>query len=146
MRFSPLRDFSAESTTLNNGRTAPAVWPTLLVVDDDPAMLQALAWFFEKRGFHVAAASTLAEARSFCQRHRGFSLVVSDYHLPDGTGAEFCWWLREEMRMTPPFLLMSGSQIGTVTCPEGVDFLAKPFSLEELESRVRSQLTAGRRA
>lgn len=140
MLSSPLRDYSSENTTIPGGQAAPATWPTLLVVDDDPAMLQALAWFFEKRGFHVAAAATLAEARTFCQRHKSFSLVVSDYHLPDGTGAEFCWWLREELRATPPFLLMSGSLVGTVTCPEGVDFLAKPFTLEELEGRVRALL------
>lgn len=138
MRFSPLRDSPSENTTIPSGQAAPASWPTLLVVDDDPAMLQALAWFFEKRGFHVAAAATLAEARAFYQRHMSFSLVVSDYHLPDGTGAEFCWWLREEMRATPPFLLMSGSLVGTVTCPEGVEFLSKPFTLEDLESRVRT--------
>ncbi len=121
-------------------RAAPAAWPTLLVLDDDPAMLQALVWFFEKRGFHVAAAATLLEARAFFQRHKSFSLVVSDYHLLDGTGAEFCWWLRDEMQSSPPFLLMSGSLPGTVTCPEGVDFLSKPFTLEDLESRVRTLL------
>lgn len=138
MRFSPLRDSLSEQNTIPSNHAASAAWPTLLVLDDDPAMLQALVWFFEKRGFHVAAAATLAEARIFCQRHKSISLVVADYHLPDGTGAEFCWWLRDEMRMTPPFLLMSGSLVGTVTCPEGVDFIAKPFTLEELENRVRT--------
>lgn len=140
MRFSPYRDSLSENIRISGTHAVPTVWPTLLVVDDDQAMLQALVWFFEKRGFHVAAAGTLAEARVFFQRHKSFSLVVSDYHLPDGTGAEFCWWLREQARESPPFLLMSGSQMGTVTCPEGVDFLAKPFTLEDLESRVRALL------
>lgn len=138
MRFSPLRDFLSAQAKITSGQAPPTAWPTLLVLDDDPAMLQALTWFFEKRGFHVAAAGTLAEARMFCERHKSFSLVVADYHLPDGTGAEFCWWLREETHATPPFLLMSGSMVGTVTCPAGVDFLAKPFTLEELEGRVRT--------
>lgn len=142
MRFRPLRDSLSDLAMIPTGQAAPSAWPTLLVLDDDAAMLQALAWFFEKRGFHVAAAGTLAEARVFCQRHKSFSLVVSDYHLPDGTGAEFCWWMRDELRATPPFILMSGSLVGTVTCPEGVDFLAKPFTLEELESRVRMLVAA----
>src|SRR5207253_3952519 len=38
------------------GGTAIDNWPTLLVVDHDPEMLRALVFFFEKRGFHVAAA------------------------------------------------------------------------------------------
>lgn len=137
MRPGPLRQSLTEPIVPPRDNHSAAGWPTLLVVDDDPGMLQALAWFFEKRGFHVAAAGTLAEARIFFQRHRSFALIVSDYHLPDGTGAEFCWWVRDQLNDAPPFLLMSGSMTATVTCPENVDFLAKPFTLEALEVRVR---------
>lgn len=114
-------------------------WPTLLVLDSDPAMLRTLVWFFEKRGFHVAAGSSLAEARTYYHRHKTWSLVISDYHLPDGTGFELCCWLREQTREAPPFLLMSGSANCSALCP-GVDFLAKPFPLDTLEARVRSVL------
>jgi DNA-binding response OmpR family regulator len=114
-------------------------WPTLLIVDNDPEMLQALVCFFEKRGFHVAASATLAEAKIYLQRRKLWTLVISDYHLPDGTGLELFWWVREQVNAATPVLLMSGSVHGAALCA-GVDYLAKPFPLTELEVRVRTLL------
>lgn len=136
-----LRDSLPEHAMVPGGVHVPT-WPTLLVVDNDPAMLQTLVWYFEKRGFHVAASSSLAEAKTFFHRRKSWTLVISDYHLPDGTGLEFCRWMRDQASAAPPFLLMSGS----VHCPTlcaGIDFLAKPFPIEALESRVR-RLLGGR--
>lgn len=113
-------------------------WPTLLVVDSDVEMLSALVCYFEKRGFHVAAANTLADAKAFCHRRRSWTLVIADYHLPDGTGWELCCWMEEQAGgRAVPFLLISGSPKCASLCP-GADYLAKPFSLEALEARVRS--------
>lgn len=138
MRPSPLRDSLPEHAMLPGGARLGG-WPTLLVVDNDRAMLQTLVWYFEKRGFHVAAGSTLAEAKAYFQRRKSWTLVISDYHLPDGTGFELCCWVRDQGREVPPFLLMSGSANCAALCP-GVDFLAKPFPLETLETRVRAIL------
>ncbi len=116
-------------------------WPTLLVIDSDPEMLRTLAWFFEKRGFHVAAAATVGEAKVYFQRHPRWTMVIADYHLPDGNGWDFCAWMREQSTaLAPtPFLLMSGGAYATTICPE-LDFLAKPFRIDELERRVRTLL------
>lgn len=137
-----LRDSLPESATSAGGAHLD-VWPTLLVVDDDAQMLQTLVCYFEKRGFHVAPASSLAEAKAFFHRRKAWTLVISDFHLPDGTGGELLSWVTAQPAPTPPFLLMSGSLNGETLCP-GVDFLAKPFALDELESRVRA-LLRGRR-
>ena len=117
-------------------------WPTLLVVDSDAQMLQALVWYFEKRGFHVAASTSLADAKAFFHRRKTWTLVVADYHLPDGTGLELCCWMRDQVSEPPPFLIISGSVNCAALCAD-VDFLAKPFPLESLEARVRTML--GRR-
>lgn len=133
-----LRDSLPEHAVLPGGASL-ATWPTLLIVDDDPSMLETLVWYFEKRRFHVAAAATLAEARLLFHRCKSWSLVISDYHLPDGTGLELCWWIREQGTAAPAFLVMSGC----TPCPSvsaGVAFLPKPFSLEVLEERVRALL------
>lgn len=135
---SPLRDSLPEHAVLPGGASL-ATWPTLLIVDDDPQMLETLVWYFEKRRFHVAAAATLAEARNLFHRCRSWSLVISDYHLPDGTGLELCWWIRDQGTAAPAFLVMSGS----TPCPAvgaGVAFLPKPFSLQALEQRVHALL------
>jgi len=126
----------------NSGGTSVEAWPTLLVIDDDPEMLRALVCYFEKRGFHVAAGATIADAKIFFHRRKSWTLVISDYHLRDGTGWELCCWLREQPGRPPPFLLMSGSIHGELLS-EGLDFLAKPFAIAELENRVRLLLGRG---
>jgi DNA-binding response OmpR family regulator len=115
-------------------------WPTMLVLDSDPDMLRTLTWFFEQRGFHVAAVANVAEAKDYFHRRPQWTMVIADYHLPDGTGWDFCAWLRERPNaQTIPFLLMSGGLHAATVCPE-MDFLAKPFRIEDLESRVRTLL------
>ncbi len=101
-------------------------------------MLRALTSYFEKRGFHVAAAASLEEAREYFHRRREWTLIIAEYHLPDGTGWELCCWVRDQARDTP-FLLMSGSPSGATLCA-GTEFLAKPFPLGALEDRVRALL------
>lgn len=124
------------------GGARAAVWPTLLVVDNDTEMLQTLVWYFEKRGFHVAACATLAEAKTYFSRCKTWTLVISDYHLPDGTGLELHGWINDQVRhAAPPFLLMSGSMKCSALCA-GVDFLAKPFRPETLELHIRTLLGA----
>lgn len=123
------------------GGAHATTWPTLLVVDNDTEMLQTLVWYFEKRGFHVAASASLAEAKTFFHRRKSWTLVISDYHLPDGTGFELCCWISDQVRNAPPFLLMSGSSNCPPVCA-GIDFLAKPFPLEALESRIHALLGA----
>jgi two-component system response regulator HydG len=115
-------------------------WPTLLVVDTDAQMSRTVVCFFEKRGFHVAACESLAEAKDIFYRRKTWTLVIADYHLPDGTGAELCAWIREQSPDTP-FLLMSGSPHFSALSLDA-DFLAKPFPLEKLETYVRTALQA----
>jgi DNA-binding response OmpR family regulator len=137
MRPSSLRDSLSELSA--PGGTTLDSWPTLLVIDDDAEMLRTLVCYFEKRGFHVAAGSTIAEAKTFFHRRKTWTLVMSDYHLPDGNGWELCCWVREQPGTPPPFLLMSGSAYGEALCT-GIDFLAKPFAVADLEQRIRAML------
>jgi DNA-binding response OmpR family regulator len=134
MRPPYLRDSLSEHALVSggNGRALPA----LLIVDDDAHMLQALGCYFTRRGFGVASARSVAEAREIFSRQTLWTLVISDYHLPDGTGMEFKAWLEQQPGGAPPFLLMSGSVQGTAESL-GLDFLAKPFALADLESRLR---------
>ena len=110
-------------------------WPTLLVVDTDEEMRFTLVRFFEKRGFHVAAADSLAEVRDFFHRRKTWTLIIADYHLADGTGAELCDWVRDQGNSTP-VLLLSGSPHAATLCA-GNDYFAKPFSIEKLETYVQ---------
>lgn len=110
-------------------------WPTLLVVDTDEQVTRTLVCFFEKRGFHVAAGTSIAEAGLYFHRRKSWTLIIADYHLPDGTGVELCDWVRSQ-GCDAPVLLMSANPGGAALCA-GFAYLPKPFRIEELESYVR---------
>lgn len=126
---------SVNDHALHRGAAQLVAWPTLLVVDTDLQVTGSVVCFFERRGFHVAAATSLAEAKPFLHRRKNWTLIISDYHLPDGTGVEFFDWIREQ-GCESPVLLTSGSPHFSALCGE-IAFLPKPFSLEKLESYVR---------
>ena len=111
-------------------------WPTLLVADPDAATAQAIVCFFEKRGFHVAAGSTLAEIRDFLYRRKSWTLVIADCHLPDGNGIEVRDCM-DEHGCQAPLLLMSSNPHCAIS-GDGIDYLAKPFALEKLDQYVRT--------
>ena len=110
-------------------------WPTLLIADSDEEMRRTLVCFFEKRGFHVAAAASFSEVRDYFHRCKTWMLIIADFHLPDGSGAELCDWVRDQ-GCTTPVLLMSGSPHAATLC-SGHDYLEKPFAIEKLEAYVR---------
>jgi DNA-binding response OmpR family regulator len=72
---------------------APRAQRRLLVVEDDPASAAAMRSLFEKRGWEVFAAGTLAEALA----HLGAepSWVILDLMLPDGDGEQILETIRE---------------------------------------------------
>jgi DNA-binding response OmpR family regulator len=138
MPSTPLRDALTDLQPFGgSGAAWLDPWPTLLVVDSDEEMLRTLVRFFEKRAFHVAPATTLAEAKTCFRRRKHWTLVVADYHLPDGTGAELRDWVRTQPGVPPPpVLLMSGNPHGESLCA-GAHFIAKPFRVETLDRCVR---------
>ena len=139
MRPAPLRESLPDHTMPTSGDFA-ATDQNLLIIDDDPEMLRTLVMYFEMRGFAVSSAITVAAAKTSFRQQKAWSLIVSDYHLPDGTGWDlFCWIRDQPGGAPPPFLLMSGS-VQSHTLGSGVEFLAKPFAIGDLESRVRMLL------
>lgn len=115
----------------------------LLLVDDDPQMVRTLEYYFARRGFRVMEAGTLAAAKAMYARHDAWSLVISDFHLPDGNGWELCRWIREQSVSAPPLLLISGAAVAA-NYTANVDFLPKPFSVQQLEARVAALVPRAR--
>jgi DNA-binding response OmpR family regulator len=125
---------SAHSRVVPQEPAGAASWPTILLVESDLALVRTLVCHLERRGFHVAAAASLAEAREYLHRRKSWTLIVSECHLPDGTGWELQAALKEQGVKTP-FLLLSSSPFSATLCA-GADFLVKPFSPAKLEARV----------
>ena len=140
MRPGPLRESLPEHSLAPGGGEC-SDGPSLLVVDGDEEMLRTLGCYFRSRGFRVAMCRSLADTKTFFHRQKTWSLVLADYHLPDGNGRELHAWVRTHTPFTP-VLLMSGSAHADMLCGD-VDYLAKPFRIDALEALVVD--LAGRR-
>ncbi|HEY3543433.1 MAG TPA: response regulator transcription factor [Gaiellaceae bacterium] len=114
----------------------------ILVVEDEQAISDAVAYALREAGFDVDAVDdgdeALARARS-----RDYDLMVLDLLLPGTPGVEVCTALRGEDSDLP--IVMLTARDGEADRVAGLDigaddYVTKPFSVAELVSRVRSLL------
>jgi two-component system KDP operon response regulator KdpE len=114
---------------------------SILVVDDEPALLRALALTLEAEGYRVATASDGRSALDAASEQEP-DVVVLDLGLPDLDGIEVCRHLRRWSSVPLIVLTADGAEDRKVTAlDQGADdYLTKPFSLPELLARVRVAL------
>jgi two-component system, OmpR family, response regulator len=119
----------------------------LLVVEDDPNIVELLSASLRFAGFAVATAMNGAQAVDVARESRP-DLVVLDVMLPDLDGFEVIKRMRDGGVRTPVVFLTArdatDDKIRGLTLG-GDDYVTKPFSLEELTARIRAVLrrTAG---
>jgi len=113
----------------------------ILVVDDEPTILDSVGFTLEREGFEVLSARDGSEALQLA-RERSPDVIVLDVMLPGLSGREVCRQLRAEGDV--PILMLSarGGEVDRVLGLElgADDYVTKPFSLAELVSRVRALL------
>ncbi|HEV8547726.1 MAG TPA: response regulator transcription factor [Polyangiaceae bacterium] len=112
----------------------------ILVVEDEPAIAESVAYALRRDGFSVSLAGTLAEAEA--QRAEA-DLVILDLMLPDGSGFEWIGAIRGERRDKPIIVLSSrdGEADRVAALETGADdYVTKPFSPREIVARVRAVL------
>lgn len=124
--------------------------PRVLVVEDEPAQLEVLAYNLEAEGFDVARAGDGDEALLLIAEGAP-DIVVLDWMLPGVSGIEICRRLksRADSRDLPIIMLSARSE--EVDRVRGLetgadDYVVKPYSIVELMARVRSQLRRTRPA
>ena len=114
---------------------------TILVVEDEPALRDTLAYNLKKDGFIVEA---VGDGRAALESARKLKpdLIILDIMLPELDGFEVARVLRKEM--TTPILMLTArdDEIDRVVGLEvgADDYLTKPFSMRELMARVKAQL------
>jgi DNA-binding response OmpR family regulator len=112
----------------------------ILLVEDEPAILESLAYVLGRDGFAVATAKSAAEARALAD---GVDLVVLDLMLPDGSGFDLIRGWRATDRPMPIIVLSSrDAEADRVAALESGadDYVTKPFSPREIVARVRAVL------
>ena len=120
--------------------------PTVLVIEDELAVREAVKFHLERAGFTVRAAET---AGAGWEALEGVSAVVLDWMLPDEPGIAWLTRLRTSRYSSLPVLMLTAraSEIDRV---DGLDagaddYLTKPFSAAELAARVRALLRRSNR-
>ena len=123
----------------------PLPMTRILLVDDEPALLEAVGYSLRRDGYDVSVAASGPAALAAARAVRP-DLVVLDVMLPGIDGLQVCRALRSES--TVPILLLSarGEEIDRVVGLElgADDYLSKPFAMRELLARVRAMLRRSR--
>ncbi len=114
---------------------------TILVVDDDPLICNAIGFALRQEGYHVLLAGNGREALEAARAHRP-DLVILDLGLPDISGVEVCRRLRRTSSAPVLFLSARREEIDKVTALDagGDDYVTKPVGTAELAARVRALL------
>jgi DNA-binding response OmpR family regulator len=121
---------------------SPALAPSILLVEDEPGIVDFLKRGLQAEGFHVEAALDGAEGERRALSE-GFDMVVLDLMLPGVGGMEVLAKLRDVKPDLPVIVLTARGEIEDRVAgldAGAVDYLVKPFSLAELLARVRAQL------
>jgi len=109
----------------------------ILLVDDDPDILEACGMVLETHGFHVLSSRSGEEALQIFRTHQEeINTVITDYHMPNMDGLE----LIQSIRMQQPnihTILISGDF--NQTLPNNVILLKKPFAMEVLIQAVEQR-------
>lgn len=110
---------------------------TILVVDDDPHILEVVCFALESAGMKTISAANGAAALELAQSTRP-DLIVLDIGLPEMDGLEVCRQIRKNGDQPILFLSSRAEEIDRVLGIElgGDDYVTKPFSPRELVARI----------
>jgi len=115
---------------------------TILIVEDEPALQETLAYNLQKQGYTVETSGNGRTALELARRLKP-DLLLLDLMLPGLDGVEICKTLRREGFTAPVIMLTArDDEIDRVVGLEigADDYVTKPFSMRELLARVKAHL------
>ncbi|CAI8035593.1 Transcriptional regulatory protein WalR, partial [Geodia barretti] len=114
---------------------------SVLVVEDEENLLEALRYNLEREGYQVHTATDGGEGLELARKINP-SLILLDIMLPTLDGFEICRILRRESEVPILLLTAKGEEVDRVVGLElgADDYITKPFSIRELIARVRNTL------
>jgi DNA-binding response OmpR family regulator len=115
--------------------------PKVLIVEDDPTLLETLEYNLKRQGYQVYTAADGRVALEVARQQRPDALIL-DVMLPGLDGFEVCRILRREMSVPILMLTARADEVDKVVGLEvgADDYLTKPFSMRELVARVKALL------
>ena len=134
------RSHARESSEIQRGHGE-----TVLIVEDEPSILDIASTILNELGYIVLTASTPTEAVHLSEMHGNrIDLLITDVVMPEMNGKD----LVDQLRSLYPnlrYLFMSGYTADIITdrgvLDEGVHFIQKPFSIKDLAAKARAALS-----
>jgi DNA-binding NtrC family response regulator len=121
-----------------------ATAPTVLVVDDEEDLREAMRRMLERRGFATLTAADPAEAETVCREHGGtIDLLLTDLTLPGASGgdlARMATSMRPDLRVLYVSGLPKEVAVGRGLVAEEAALVQKPFTSDRLAEAVRRVL------
>jgi DNA-binding response OmpR family regulator len=113
----------------------------VLVVEDEPVLLETLAYNLSRQGYEVSQAITGHEALEVARQEQP-DLIVLDVMLPGIDGFEVCRILRQDSNVPILMLTARDDVVDKVVGLEvgADDYMTKPFSMRELLARVKAMI------
>ena len=117
----------------------------ILLVEDEPDLLQTLSFNFESEGYKVSKALNGEEAMKLLEKNDSIALVILDLMLPDISGLDICRHIRNTNDLQNLLVIMvtaKGEEVDRVVGFEvgADDYVVKPYSVRELLLRVGGML------
>lgn len=135
---------TAQPTRISLQARIPKTKKSILVVDDDPSILNAMVFALTKEGYNVHSSTSAQRALELVRTERP-ELIISDITMPEMDGYAFLQEVKkDEAAKMIPFIFVSARGEPTDKIKglkTGVDdYLSKPFELKELAARVEALL------
>ena len=117
---------------------------SIMIVDDTPANLKLLSIMLEKRGYHVSSLLS-GKLAIEAAKNNPPDLILLDINMPEMNGFEVCKVLKEDRNLAEiPVIFISGlsdtKEKLEAFSSGGIDYITKPFQLEEVHARVATHL------
>jgi len=111
----------------------------ILVVEDEASVAEVVSLYLKRAGYHAQIASDGRQAMSLFESRKP-DLVILDLMLPEMDGLSLTRWLRDRSNVPIIMLTARREEIDRITGLEmgADDYVVKPFSPQELVSRVRA--------
>src|SRR5690242_17232130 len=130
-----------------DSRSAPVDKPTVLIVDDEPDLLELVSLTLSRMNLQARTAADVTSARRMLKSEK-FDLCLTDMRLPDGDGLDLVAWIQQNRAELPVAVITAHGNVESAVRAlklGAFDFVSKPLDLGVLRKLVDSAIRLGDR-
>src|SRR6202022_4236969 len=119
--------------------------PVVLIVDDEPDLLELVSLTLSRMNFETRTASDVGTARRLLKSEQ-FDLCLTDMRLPDGDGLDLVGWIQANCATTPVAVITAHGNVESAVRAlklGAFDFVSKPLDLGVLRKLVETAIRLG---